>query len=303
MKRLLPTNLIFLTLSSMLIISGCETTLEFPEQNLEPKLTIIAHLTSPDSPGWEKPRVYVYASQSPSDPSTFVTPANLDVEVTELETDYSIRLELKKDGGEVFFDFPANFLKEGFSYTISAFAPGFESVRATTMIPRPSTISNLSIQDISIEPSTKNEFKNIVRYTLVFDIDHFESNQYYHLVFYNEYDSLNNKFLIDPELSDDQPFLHHYDFGILIDREDLIPGEPLTFHFVDWVVNHDLKKVYVELRTITQEYYKYHSSLARQLIVRQDPFAEPVTIYNNIEGGYGNFSGFSPDISSSDLPE
>ena len=63
------------------------------------------------------------------------------------------------------------------------------------------------------------------------------------------------------------------------------------------------KKVYVELRTITQEYYKYHSSLARQLIVRQDPFAEPVTIYNNIEGGYGNFSGFSPDVSSSDLPD
>ncbi len=287
----------------MLIFSGCESTLEFPEQNLAPKLTIIAHLTSPASPGWETPRVYVYASQSPSDPSTFVTPANLDVEVTELETDYSIRLDLRKEGGESFYEFPDGFLKEGFSYTISAFAPGFESVRATTMIPRPSTISNLIIQDLSIEPSTKNEFKNIVRYTLVFEIDHFESNQYYHLVFYNEYDSLNNHYLVDPELSDDQPFLHHYDFGILVDKEDLVPGEPLTFHFVDWVVNHDLKKVFVELRTITQEYYKYHSSLARQLIVRQDPFAEPVTIYNNIEGGYGNFSGFSPDVSSSDLPE
>lgn len=300
MKRLLPNNLLFLALSSMLLLPGCETTLEFPEQNLEPKLTIISHLTSS---GKGTPRVFVYASQSPSDSSTFITPANLDVEVTELETDYSIRLEQKKEDGEIFFSFPTNFLKEGFSYTISAFAPGFESVRATTMIPRPSTISNLSIQDISIEPSTKNEFKNIVRYTLVFNIDHFESNQYYHLVFYNEYDNLQDQFLIDPELSDDQPFLHHYDFGILIDKDDLIPGEPLTFHFVDWVVNHDLKKVYVELRTITQEYYKYHSSLARQLIVRQDPFAEPVTIYNNIEGGYGNFSGFSPAVSSSDLPE
>ena len=301
MKGQLPTNLILLVLSSMLIISGCETTLEFPEQNLAPKLTIISHLTSTDTLGWETPRVFVYASQSPSDSSTFVTPDNLDVEVTELETDYSIRLDLSNIGGESFFNFPKDFLKEGFSYTISAFAPGFESVRATTRIPRPSTISNLNIR---IEPSTKNEFKNIVRYTLVFDIEHFESNQYYHLVFYNEYDSLNNKFLVDPELSDDQPFLRHYDFGILIDKEDLIPGEPLTFHFVDWVVgNHDLKKVYVELRTITQEYYKYHSSLARQLIVRQDPFAEPVTIYNNIEGGYGNFSGFSPDVSSSDLPE
>lgn len=285
----------------MLILSGCETTLDFPEQNLSPKLTIISHLTSS---GTSTPRVYVYASQSPSDSSTFVTPANLDVEVTELETDYSIRLDLINAGGDNFFSFPANFLKEGFTYTISAFAPGFESVRATTVIPRPSTIVNLAINDLSILPSTKNEFKSIVRYTLVFEINHFEANQYYHLVFSNQYEGLNEPFPVDPELSDDQPFLKHYAFGILINKEDLVPGEPLSFDFVDWVVgDQDLKRVFVELRTITQEYYKYHSSLARQLIVRQDPFAEPVTIFNNIEGGYGNFSGFSHDISSSDLPE
>jgi hypothetical protein len=300
-KRLLPNNFIFLAMSAMLLFAGCETTLEFPEDNLAPKLTIIAHLTSS---GTTTPRVFVYASQSPSDSSTFVTPANLDVEVTELETDYSISLELNDKGGEVFFEFPANFLKEGFSYTISAFAPGFESVRATTMIPRPSSIENLVINDVSIIPSTKNEFKNIVRYTLVFDINHFEANQYYHLVFYNQYEGLANAYLVEPELSDEQPFLPHYDFGILIDKEDLVPGEPLSFQFVEGVVgDHDLRRVFVELRTITQEYYKYHSSLARQLIIRQDPFAEPVTIFNNIEGGYGNFSGFSPDISSSDLPE
>ncbi|HEY3385818.1 MAG TPA: DUF4249 family protein, partial [Saprospiraceae bacterium] len=181
----------------------------------------------------------------------------------------------------------------------------FESVRATTRIPKPSTISNLMIENFRIEPSTKNEFQNIVRYTVVFDINHFESNQYYHLVFYNQYNNLaNHLFLIDPELSDDQPFLKHYNFGILIDKDDLVTGESLSFDFVDWVVaERGLNKVYVELRTITQEYYKYHSTLARQLIVRQDPFAEPVTIFNNIEGGFGNFSGFSPDVISSNLPE
>ena len=101
-----------------------------------------------------------------------------------------------------------------------------------------------------------------------------------------------------------KPFLPHYDFGILIDREDLTKGEPLTFDFVDYIVSdNELKEVFVELRTITESYYKYHSSLARQLIVRQDPFAEPVTIFNNIEGGYGNFSGFSPEVTSSYLPQ
>jgi hypothetical protein len=301
MNRAVSLRFSFLLLSLLVFSTGCETTLELPVNNL-PKLTIIAHLNNSSS--WEAPKVYVFSSLSASDSSSFHIPDNLEVEVTELETDYSIRLEMVQVNGDQYFGFPDQFLKEGFSYTISAFAPGFESVRATTRIPKPSTITNLNINNFRIEPSTKNEFKNIVRYTITFDINHFESNQYYHLVFYNQYEGKDTAFLVDPELSDDQPFLRHYDFGILIDREDLIGGEPLSFDFVDWVVgDHDLKKVFVELRTITKEYYKYHSSLARQLIVRQDPFAEPVPIFNNIEGGFGNFSGFSPDVISSNLPE
>jgi hypothetical protein len=292
---------LILILNLGLLVSGCETTLELPTNNL-PKLTIISHLSSN---GWEKQRVFVYASQSPLDSSQFVTPANLDVEVTELETDYSIRLEMTTEGNKSYFDFPEDFLKQGFSYSISAYAPGFESVHSTTSIPTPSTISNLNVHNVTLEPSIKNEFKSILRYKLGFTIDHFELNRYYHLVFYNRYEGIDTLLLIvDPELSDDQPFLHHYDFGILIDRNDLTPGEPLEFDFLDWVVaDSELKEVYVELRTITESYYKYHSSLARQLIIRQDPFAEPITIFNNIEGGYGNFSGFSPDISSSYLPQ
>ncbi|HJW28791.1 MAG TPA: DUF4249 family protein, partial [Saprospiraceae bacterium] len=109
-------------------------------------------------------------------------------------------------------------------------------------------------------------------------------------------------YLIDPEPSDQVPFIRSYDIGILIDPADLKSGVPLTFNFVDWAQdNFGLNRVYVELRTITEAYYKYQSSLARQVIVRQDPFAEPVFIYNNIDGGYGNFSGFSSSISSFDV--
>jgi hypothetical protein len=300
-KNIVSYGFAMLLIGVVMLFAGCETTLELPNNNL-PKLTIISHLSTAAS-GWEKPRVYVFVSQSPSDSSSFEMPENLEVEVTELETDLSIRLSQTTSNGETFFGFPKNFLKEGFSYTISAYAPGFESVRATTSIPTPSTISNLNISSVRIEPSTKNEFKDIVRYALDFEINHVGKNRYYHLVFYNQYAGLPSAYIVNPELTDDQPFLAHYDFGVLIDREDLVPGAPLTFNFVDWVLeDNELRRVFVELRTITEEYYKYHSSLARQLIVRQDPFAEPVTIFNNIEGGYGNFSGFSPDVSSSYLP-
>ena len=283
--------------AALLTFTACETVVEF-DLDSAPQLTIISQLT-PD----EEQRVYVYATQSPSDSSTFYTPENLVVGVTEVESDSTISLEVGQDNNKTFYRIPEGFLKAGHEYTIMAFAPGFEIVQARTKIPKPSTISNLTIKNVIIEQSDVHVNKKIIHYRLSFDIDHFESNRYYHLIFYNAYEGKNNFFLLEPESSDEIPFIRHYEYGVLIDEHDLEPGAPLTFDFQDYVVNDNkLLRVYVELRTITEGYYKYHSSLTRQLIIRQDPFAEPVTIFNNIEGGYGNFSGFSPNITSSDLP-
>ncbi|MBK9981495.1 MAG: DUF4249 domain-containing protein [Saprospiraceae bacterium] len=288
----------------LLLSAGCETTIDF-QSKAEPKLTIISQISPILPSSWdEAQRVYVYASQSASDSSLFYTPDNLTVFVTEIESGISIQLVFVTEDGKTFYKIPDGFLKAGFNYTISAHASGFDDVQATTAIPSPSTIRDLSIKTISIEQSELNDFKKNIRYTLQFRINHTEPNQYYHLVFYNAYDSLSARYLVDPELSDNQLFIHHYDYGVLINRNDLTPDQLLTFNFVDWTIGgHDLKTVYVELRSITEEYYKYHSSLARQLIVRQDPFAEPVTIFNNIKGGYGNFSGFASSTASSDLPK
>jgi hypothetical protein len=279
-------------------LASCESYLEWPA-NVVPRLTIISHV----SPGnWEVDNIYVYSSKSPLDSSQFYSPYNIRVKVTEIESETSLILDSIREGNKVHFDIPTGFLKAGHSYSIEASAPGFEPVHAATKIPEPSTITDLTIKDVEIEASTKNEFKNIVRYTVEFNIDHQDYNKYYHLVFYNRYADSDGLFPIDPEFSDDQPFIRHYAYGVLINRDDL-PNGALSFNFVDWVVEDgELKTVYVELRSISEEYYKYHSSLARQVIIRQDPFAEPITIFNNIDGGYGNFSGFSPAISFSNLP-
>ncbi len=283
----------------LLLSVGCETTIDF-QSKAQPKLTIISQITPV---GWnEAQRVYVYASQSPSDSSLFYTPDNLKVFVTEVESGITIQLESVSEEGKTFYRIPDGFLKARLNYMILAQATGFDDVQANTFIPSPSTIADLNIKKISIVQSELNEFKKNIRYTLQFKINHVEPNRYYHLVFYNSYEGLTKLYLVDPDLSDNQIFTYHYDYGVLIDRNNLKPDQLLTFNFVDWAVDgHDLKSVFIELRSITEEYYKYHCSLARQLIVRQDPFAEPVTIFNNIRGGYGNFSGFAMDIDSSAL--
>lgn len=282
----------------ILLLSGCETSVDY-QANVSSKLTIVSQIT-PN--GWDESRyVYVYASQSPSDSSQFYTPEHLDVNVTTGDTIVHLLSTIQK--GKKIFIFPGGFLKSGLTYSIEASAPGFQTVEASTTIPSPSTISDLTIKTISIEQSELNQFKKNIRYTLQFKINHTEPNHYYHLVFYNSYVGLQNPYLVNPELSDNQPFIHHYEYGVLLNRSDVRDDQTLIFNFVDWTVEgNDLKRVYVELRSITEEYYKYHSSLARQLMVRQDPFAEPVTIFNNIDGGYGNFSGFATSVTSSDLP-
>jgi len=291
----------YLILGFSLLVAGCESTLDWTFDSL-PKLTIIAHpyYYSGDT---TRVRVYVYASLSPLDSSQFYTPAKLEVEVTELESDLTFKLDSTTSGNKVYFEFPRNFLKEGFQYSIKAYAPGFEPVHATTEIPKPSKITDLQVKDIKIEPSHLNDFKNILHYKVAFNIEHYPTNRYYHLVFYNVYGDSPTRYVVDPEVSDEIPFIRNYDYGILIDRNDIPEGQPLEFNFIDWSIkNQDLKTVFVELRSITPDYYKYSSTLARQVLVRQDPFAEPIPIFNNIEGGFGNFSGFSPNVVYSDLP-
>ncbi len=295
------SKLSYIFLGLTILMAGCESTLDWTFDSL-PKLTIIAHPYT-YSGDTARVRVYVYASLSPLDSSQFYTPAKLEVEVTELESELTFKLDSVRNGNNTYFEFPLNFLKEGFQYSIKAFAPGFEPVHATTEIPTPSKITDLQIKDVEIKPSDLNDFKNILHYKVSFNIDHYPTNWYYHLIFYNVYQGDSNLYMVDPEVSDKIPFIKNYEFGILIDRHDIPDGQPLEFSFVDWSIkNNDLKTVYVELRSITADYYKYSSSLARQVIIRQDPFAEPIPIFNNIEGGYGNFSGFSPNVVSTEVP-
>src|SRR5688572_22964323 len=228
------TGLLCLICSFSLLLTGCETDLDL-EFNAIPKLTIISNL-NPDNP--EGQRVYVYATQSPSDSSKFYTPEDLLVNVTEVESQTTFLLDTATYLDKITFKFPEGFIKAGFTYSITAFAPGFDIVQATTAIPHPSTISNLEIQDVSIEQSNAHEFKKIIHYKLSFDIDHFESN-YYHLVFYNEYYGIENLFIVDPEPTEHQHFIQHYEYGVLIDGQDLKENEPLVFDFQDWEVNNN----------------------------------------------------------------
>lgn len=295
-------HLLLFIAATLVGLNACETDIDQPFYS-KPKLTIISHL----SPGsWEPQRVYVYSSLSPDDSTSFSTPEDVSVVIKDLDSQEILILPRTTRNNSVYFPVLDNFIMAGHRYSIEASAAGYETVSATTLVPNAPSLSNLSIQNMESLPSDKNEFKQILRYEVSFDLDkNDEETRYYHVVFYNEYKGIPNiRFIVNPEPSDAQLYFNHYDYGVLIDKDDLKSVKRLTFNFLDWTVHdEDLKTVYVELRAVSEEYYRYHSTLARQLIIRQDPFAEPVNIFNNVEGGYGNFSGFTATIFSSNTEE
>ncbi|MCB0543004.1 MAG: DUF4249 family protein [Lewinellaceae bacterium] len=64
--------------------------------------------------------------------------------------------------------------------------------------------------------------------------------------------------------------------------------------------NERPRRLYVEWRTLSEEFYRYHLSIARQGSTL--PLSDPDAVFNNIENGYGNFSGYSVSVDTIALP-
>lgn len=60
------------------------------------------------------------------------------------------------------------------------------------------------------------------------------------------------------------------------------------------------QRIFVEWRTLSEEFYKYHLSLSRQGSTL--PLSEPDAVFNNVINGYGNFSGYSSNLYTINLP-
>lgn len=57
----------------------------------------------------------------------------------------------------------------------------------------------------------------------------------------------------------------------------------------------------VVLYTVDYPYFKYNQTLNKEISTRDNPFAEPTIVYNNIESGIGIFGGYAIDSVAVDL--
>ncbi|HEY0652453.1 MAG TPA: DUF4249 domain-containing protein [Chryseosolibacter sp.] len=55
-------------------------------------------------------------------------------------------------------------------------------------------------------------------------------------------------------------------------------------------------KYFIYFRAVSEDYYKYKITSMLQNHVGNDPFAQPVKVYNNIENGFGIIGGFTQTV-------
>jgi len=263
-----------------------------------PKLVVQGRL-SPDTSF----QISITSSLSPVDPGEYIIPENMAVSL--ISSTGSV-VDLYRENN-LYVD-PQAYPIAGESYFLIISAPGYARVEAQTSIPQSvqlagtSKIANLRFVESEMTPDKMN-----LTYDLILDFmpDFDPHDKFFHFIFVQttsinagtatEPDIQEIAYYINPQFPDEDGFYQQHETGVLIDAEKTGASHSLAFSFVDYTLGDDeeLGNLFIEVRTVTEEYYQYHTSLSRQLISRDDPFAEPIPVFNNVRDGSGNFSGFS----------
>lgn len=185
------------------------------------------------------------------------------------------------------------------TYNINVSYPGLDPISATARIPEIVPILDSYLSDyesINDEGEKLNEIKikfqdpataaNYYKFEGVFNngsrIDFYSTDPVI-----DKFEEYNYSDDLLPNLEDESNFIN----------DELFNGE--TYELKILIKEKDIKEdtvITVELATVSKEYYLYHTTRIRQKIASDDPFSEPVQVYNNIEGGYGIFAGYNAAV-------
>ena len=224
-------------------------------------------------------------------------------------------------------------IEAGKQYTVSASAEGYESVSATTMIPEAVTMVKLDTLSSVDEWGEK-----MIDFTVVFD-DPAGVENYYMLsvrsdyqVSYIDYSYYLDTLYVDLEkdtvvmgyrrdsveyieIRKDNVWFESENLAIenednfsnrIIFSDRLFDGKrySLTGRFYTWFLYEakDSATIHIDLQTIDSHYYKYIDSRTDHYYAKNDPFAVPVVVHNNIESGVGILGAMAVDSDSITLP-
>lgn len=205
--------------------------------------------------------------------------------------------------------------ESGKAYRLQVDVPGKPAIIAEDIVPLPVALTAIEMDTIEIFGEATEQIYKVsidVHFT-----DPIGAQDYYHLSLFNHVEDSEDSTtpmdgytgsstdqgakelipLMPLESDQNNPsvIFHFEDGGVLFTDEDFDGQKTtLTFYSLLSFDNEDhLGKVVGELRTVSKDYYLYHTSLSRQIANKDRPFVEPISVYSNIENGLGIFSGYA----------
>lgn len=195
----------------------------------------------------------------------------------------------------------------GVEYDIEASVAGFSTIHSQTVIPPYASQPAIFYDPIELKPVSIGGNYKLIDLSATIHLPEFpEDNRYYSIYIYIE--------RAHYEIIEGTPVIKSYSFttpviftpvsvsdfvGYGLDKSVLIRKDywdenrdiDFRIRYTYHSVNEKPLKIYYEWRTLSPSYYQYHYALSRQQL--NDPLSELVTLLNNIENGYGHFSGFN----------
>ncbi|MCS7036165.1 MAG: DUF4249 family protein [Saprospiraceae bacterium] len=214
-------------------------------------------------------------------------------------------------GGRLFWKSRA-LLKPGVRYSITARFPGYDTVQASDTIPAGISAVSMKIKKDSIRTVEDTTGLRILRVPIVISVNDLPAQRRYFAFGLqhelrksgptppNSSETKVSGFLANGRTlaltygTPEGVFLlnenYWNDGRKTIELEVVIPYRPNE---------EEPTRLLLEWRTLSEAYYRYHLSLATQ----GSPLSDPDAFFNNIQGGYGNFSGFARLRLAVALPE
>lgn len=210
----------------------------------------------------------------------------------------------------------------GKSYRIEVNSPIYGKVTANSYVPNPVNIKRAFISDENYYDVSEGREKVEITFEVEDEVD---VENYYYLSVYSSYEDggqeqpyywttcfSSNDPIFDEDEYDDDFFegedgtTNYYCEGFSTFRDLIFEGESKTvkiyidqYDAFDFIYNPDtgevekvLKKVQLAFGSMSRDIYNYKRSAKSQYWNVDNPFAEPIRVYSNIEGGIGIFGGF-----------
>lgn len=302
-------RLILLVVGAFLFMAvTCERPVEIAFPGQEPELVLISNFTTD-----KELQAQVSLSRGISDPLGADYLTNARIKLMEGNNQFLQELAFVLPPDAPPFYTTRNFRAViGETYFIQVDVPGYDRLSASTTLPERTQISELRLSNLSNQ--TIND--SLEQYDFILEIS-FEDppaeQNYYHLKIFQQFEKfsvLRNDTIISDISTRELIFnpqennnfeVAHYEGGLLMEDTHFDGGVkritlPLS---VPVATDKELPgKILAELRTVSEPYYLFYSSVSRQRLAPTSPVAEPIMIYNHVENGNGVFAAYSRAIDS-----